>query len=788
MQRASLQTQRENQTEIALDRSRAQPDLPHEGRTAAGYWGNQAALRRLTQIAPRVQCKLEIGAVDDPLEAEADRVADEAMQASSFSVSVGSQFLHRKCGACEREEDEEKKLRMKSDGEAEAAGQAPAGVHEVLREPGEPLDTPTREFFEPRFDADFSQVRIHADTRAAATARDVNALAYAAGSHIVLGPKAEKGPSQLMAHELAHVVQQNGGDGRLQRADDPYAKLTIAQLRKRMASDPEAVWALRNRYRQMPTSDLQRYKDDVAASVLAQRNITPADSAGQGTFSNPAVRQMLEADIKQERAASGIVRQSSNAVQPDLESEGGTVGSARTDIPGLENSAFVGRSPRAGGQVNPNSKFTPATDPNTLPQTHAHAEQGIADQIEAALSGIPPEKLKGRRIWMLIEQEPCSTCAQGISDPNIAAGVLRKLSQKYPDLTFEIKNLDSSAVIVLKGNTNTPAAGGGTTAEPATAPKDEPAPSASVPPKQTASQMETQPANTTPAEPTAPVKPPAPASPAVEPESPAPAAPQQAPPSKPPVNEPQTTEPAPSATLPKGSGKAVAKGFGKAAVMMGVQLALTSAVKESQRRELLETIAKAKRFVLSQVEDLKSRNPNQPVYLRLTIRESSFSQYLPLYGWVPAEDKIDLWEFHVTTQKIDQPELSVEDHSLDLLRPGEITYTTYTEPVDLPASAPSLAAHPELRAILGLASDDAIRAWIGAHDDAVIALIATGEKMRLINRLLDGWVSSADLNAIEKIVKSATPAELSTISAAVSPRIGTLSDIGQRTRLRAILP
>jgi hypothetical protein len=254
------------------------------------------------------------------------------------------------------------------------------------------------------------------------------------------------------------------------------------------------------------------------------------------------------------------------------------------------------------------------------------------------------------------------------------------------------------------------------------------------------------------------------------------------------VNEPQTTEPAPSATLPKGSGKAVAKGFGKAAVMMGVQLALTSAVKESQRRELLETIAKAKRFVLSQVEDLKSRNPNQPVYLRLTIRESSFSQYLPLYGWVPAEDKIDLWEFHVTTQKIDQPELSVEDHSLDLLRPGEITYTTYTEPVDLPASAPSLAAHPELRAILGLASDDAIRAWIGAHDDAVIALIATGEKMRLINRLLDGWVSSADLNAIDKIVKSATPAELSTISAAVSPRIGTLSDIGQRTRLRAILP
>ena len=87
--------------------------------------------------------------------------------------------------------------------------EAPEGVHEALRDPGEPLNASAREFFEPRFGADFSQVRIHDDTRAAATARDVNALAYAVGNHIVLGPEAGKSPSRLLAHELAHVVQQN---------------------------------------------------------------------------------------------------------------------------------------------------------------------------------------------------------------------------------------------------------------------------------------------------------------------------------------------------------------------------------------------------------------------------------------------------------------------------------------------------------------------------------------------------------------------------------------------------
>ena len=49
----------------------------------------------------------------------------------------------------------------------------PAPVHHALRQPGQPLDSPTREFMENRFDQDFSHVRVHTGSEADASARAV---------------------------------------------------------------------------------------------------------------------------------------------------------------------------------------------------------------------------------------------------------------------------------------------------------------------------------------------------------------------------------------------------------------------------------------------------------------------------------------------------------------------------------------------------------------------------------------------------------------------------------------
>src|SRR5947209_19412146 len=86
-------------------------------------------------------------------------------------------------------------------------------VSDVLHSPGQPLDTTTRAFMEPRFGHDFSGVRVHTDAKAAESARAVNALAYTVGRDVVFGAGQYSSTThdgrKLMAHELTHVIQQD---------------------------------------------------------------------------------------------------------------------------------------------------------------------------------------------------------------------------------------------------------------------------------------------------------------------------------------------------------------------------------------------------------------------------------------------------------------------------------------------------------------------------------------------------------------------------------------------------
>lgn len=92
----------------------------------------------------------------------------------------------------------------------------PPPLANVLAAGGHPLDADTRAFMEPRFHKNFSHVRLHWDARAGASARAVQARAFTIGHHIVLAP-GEYAPGTpagqaLLAHELAHVVQQSSID------------------------------------------------------------------------------------------------------------------------------------------------------------------------------------------------------------------------------------------------------------------------------------------------------------------------------------------------------------------------------------------------------------------------------------------------------------------------------------------------------------------------------------------------------------------------------------------------
>jgi hypothetical protein len=180
------------------------------------------------QLAPRsltraIQPKLVVGRADDPLEREADRIADQVMRIPHPEPAISTEPLRitRKCDACE-EEEMTQTLRPKETAahRASVEREAPAIVHEVLRSPGHPLDKPTRDFFEPRFGRDFSRIRLRTDERASLSASAVRSRAYTVGSDVVFGaaewsPKGDRG-RWLLAHELAHATQQESGTIRRQ--------------------------------------------------------------------------------------------------------------------------------------------------------------------------------------------------------------------------------------------------------------------------------------------------------------------------------------------------------------------------------------------------------------------------------------------------------------------------------------------------------------------------------------------------------------------------------------------
>ena len=170
-----------------------------------------------------IQPRLKIGAPDDAYEREADRVADRVMSMAGPDVAPATHgsppAVQRLCDECA----EELQPKRASGVERSASAPADAAVSRGTEGGGHPLLAQLRGFFEPRFGRDFSQVRVHSGRQAAASAQAIQARAYTRGRDVVFGsgeyaPDSHRG-RWLVAHELAHVVQQASPDrsGVLQR-------------------------------------------------------------------------------------------------------------------------------------------------------------------------------------------------------------------------------------------------------------------------------------------------------------------------------------------------------------------------------------------------------------------------------------------------------------------------------------------------------------------------------------------------------------------------------------------
>lgn len=222
------------------------------------------------------------------------------------TTSVAGGVLQRACdcgqhtvggGECaECKKKKKQSLQRQADGPGHP-DVAPPIVHDVLRSQGKPLDAGTRGYFEPRFGADFSRIRVHDDARASESARAVRARAYTVGQQIVFAnrqysPGTTEG-RRLLAHELAHSRQQ----------DSPSARTVGSEI-------------------------------SVSEDRAAESN---ADSVADATISGGAVRSEPGAGALLQRRAGPYIKKITVHLAPKQKAELAWHGSPPSDAPGSDS-------------------------------------------------------------------------------------------------------------------------------------------------------------------------------------------------------------------------------------------------------------------------------------------------------------------------------------------------------------------------------------------------------------------------------------------------------------------
>ncbi len=176
-------------------------------------------ISRISLCCP--QAKLTVGEPGDKYEQEADMMAHQVM-------SMPAPTLQQKAILDEEEEiqtkslntsiqreisQEEEELQTKPALQRASHGNLEAGdsiEHQLnsSKGGGSPLADEVRSFMEPRFGADFSQVRVHTNREAVQMNRELGAQAFTHRSDVYFGEGQSPGNNELTAHELTHVVQQ----------------------------------------------------------------------------------------------------------------------------------------------------------------------------------------------------------------------------------------------------------------------------------------------------------------------------------------------------------------------------------------------------------------------------------------------------------------------------------------------------------------------------------------------------------------------------------------------------
>ncbi len=180
----------------------------------------------------------------------------QGTEQSFFAKQTPTSALNRKCESCEKEDKNQKVQREVSSTSSSTDSGNVSSYVSSLSGKGSPLSSKTKQFFEPKFKADFSQVRVHDNDESAQMTSSVHAKAFTHKNNIVFNKGTYDTESsqgkQLLAHELTHVVQQDnsisrmevgkGEEEKLQRAPAPHADFVIRGIYPDAGSVPDTIY------------------------------------------------------------------------------------------------------------------------------------------------------------------------------------------------------------------------------------------------------------------------------------------------------------------------------------------------------------------------------------------------------------------------------------------------------------------------------------------------------------------------------------------------------------------
>lgn len=201
---------------LSHDSPRAAKDGSPDGLEVSAAKGAGHAFGRIavhSRVPLGLQAKRKTTTPGDTFESEADRVSEAVMSANELHPQPAC-ACGGVCPKCSHADTAPKRLQAKGAPSA-SRFDTPSlrSAHEALRTPWQPLDVSARTFMEGRFGYGFGHVRVHTGREAAGVALAVRARAYTVGADIVFAhgeysPGTAEG-RHLLAHELAHVVQQS---------------------------------------------------------------------------------------------------------------------------------------------------------------------------------------------------------------------------------------------------------------------------------------------------------------------------------------------------------------------------------------------------------------------------------------------------------------------------------------------------------------------------------------------------------------------------------------------------